>query len=103
MQKLLALPDATVVYCAHEYTQSNARFAVTVEPHNRALAERSAEVAQLRAGLLPTVPTTIGLERRTNPFLRPDSADLRATLGMQAADDVAVFAETRRRKDTFRG
>lgn len=101
LQKLLALPDDTVVYCAHEYTQSNARFALTVEPQNRALVERAAEVNRLRAEKRPTVPTTIGLERRTNPFLRPDSTDLRATLGMPGADDVAVFAETRRRKDVF--
>jgi len=101
LQKLLALPDATIVYCAHEYTQSNARFALTVEPHNRALIERAAQVAQLRAANLPTVPTSIGLERRTNPFLRPDSTNLRATLGMLNADNAAVFAETRRRKDKF--
>jgi hydroxyacylglutathione hydrolase len=102
MQKLLALPDDTVVYCAHEYTQSNARFALTLEPHNNALVERAAQVTKLRAANLPTVPTSIGLERRTNPFLRPDSADLRATLGMPDADNVAVFAETRHRKDNFR-
>jgi len=101
LQKLLALPDETLVYCAHEYTQSNARFALTLEPHNNALVERAAQVAKLRAANLPTVPTTIGLERQTNPFLRPDSTELRATLGMLDADDVAVFAETRRRKDKF--
>jgi hydroxyacylglutathione hydrolase len=99
LQKLLALPDETLVYCAHEYTQSNARFALTLEPHNRALVERAAEVEKLRAANLPTVPTTIGLERQTNPFLRPDSTELRATLGMLDADNVTVFAETRRRKD----
>jgi hydroxyacylglutathione hydrolase len=101
LQKLLALPDETLVYCAHEYTQSNARFALTLEPHNPALVERAAQVAKLRAANLPTVPTTMGLERQTNPFLRPDSAELRATLGMLDADNVAVFAETRRRKDKF--
>jgi len=101
LQKLLALPDETLVYCAHEYTQSNARFALTLEPHNNALVERAAQVAKLRAANLPTVPTTMGLERQTNPFLRPDSAELRATLGMLDADNVAVFAETRRRKDKF--
>jgi hydroxyacylglutathione hydrolase len=103
LQKFLALPDDTRVYCAHEYTESNARFAVTVEPDNAALTARHAEIRTLRAAGKPTVPSTIGEERATNPFLRPDSAGLRATLGMQGADDVAVFAETRKRKDGFRG
>lgn len=103
LQKFLALPDDTRVYCAHEYTESNARFAVTVEPGNAALSERYAEIKTLRAAGKPTVPSTIGAERATNPFLRPASANLRATLGMAEADDVAVFAETRKRKDGFRG
>ncbi len=101
LQKLLALPDDTRVYCAHEYTQSNARFALTVEPGNDDLRNWSAEIDRLRAAGKPTVPTTIGLEKRTNPFLRPDSANLQATLGMTGADLVDVFAETRRRKDEF--
>jgi hydroxyacylglutathione hydrolase len=101
MQKLLALPDDTVVFCAHEYTLANAEFALTVEPHNDALVERAAKIRRLRKDHNATVPTTIGLERRTNPFMRSDSADLRATLGMPDDDDVAVFAETRRRKDKF--
>ncbi|WP_341705287.1 hydroxyacylglutathione hydrolase [Ferrovibrio sp.] len=103
LQTFLALPDDTRVYCAHEYTESNARFAVTVEPGNAALTRRYDEVRALRAAGRPTVPSTLGEERATNPFLRPDSQNLRATLGMAGADDVAVFAETRRRKDTFRG
>jgi hydroxyacylglutathione hydrolase len=103
LQKFLALPDDTRVYCAHEYTESNARFAVTVEPGNTALTERYAEIKALRAAGRPTVPSTIGVERATNPFLRPMSGNLRATLGMAEADDVAVFAETRKRKDGFRG
>jgi len=101
LQKLMALPDETVVYCAHEYTQSNAAFALTVEPGNEALVRRSAEIERLRASGVPTVPTTIGLEKATNPFLRPDSENLRATVGMEDGDPVAVFAETRRRKDHF--
>ncbi len=102
LQKLLALPDDTRVYCAHEYTQSNARFALTVEPHNSALRMRAADIDAKRARGEPTVPSTIGLERATNPFLRPTSPDLQATLGLAGADPVAVFAETRRRKDNFR-
>jgi hydroxyacylglutathione hydrolase len=90
-----------MVFCAHEYTLANAEFALTVEPHNDALVERAGKIRRLRKDHKATVPTTIGLERRTNPFMRPDSADLRATLGMPDEDDVAVFAETRRRKDKF--
>ncbi|MDR6789692.1 hydroxyacylglutathione hydrolase [Sphingomonas sp. BE138] len=85
MQRYAALDDATTVYCGHEYTQSNGRFALTVEPDNQALAARMAEVDRLRAAGEPTVPTTIGIERATNPFLR--------------APDAATFAERRLRKD----
>lgn len=101
LQKLLALPDDTAVYCAHEYTQGNGRFALSVEPGNPDLVRRMAEVQRLRAAGQPTVPSSLGLEKATNPFLRPASAGLRATLGMPAAPDVEVFAETRRRKDHF--
>lgn len=101
LQKLMKLPDDTRVYCAHEYTQSNGRFALTVEPDNAALAARMDEVSRLRAAGKPTVPSTMGLEKATNPFLRPASKGLRATLGMANAPDVEVFAETRRRKDRF--
>lgn len=77
MQRLAALDDATRVYCAHEYTLSNARFAVTVDPDNRALAERLAAVEAARGAGQATVPTTIGAERATNPFLRaPTAAEL---------------------------
>ncbi|MFQ5634606.1 MAG: hydroxyacylglutathione hydrolase [Gammaproteobacteria bacterium] len=101
LQKLLAWPDDTQVYCAHEYTQANARFALTVEPENGDLIARAADVDRLRAAGLPTIPSTIGLEKATNPFLRPTSPALKATLGMQEARPVDVFAETRRRKDGF--
>jgi hydroxyacylglutathione hydrolase len=101
LQKLIDLPDDTAVYCAHEYTQANARFAVTVEPHNEALQARARDIDELRAAGKPTVPSTIGLEKATNPFLRPMSADLQQTIGKTGHDLVEVFAETRRRKDTF--
>jgi hydroxyacylglutathione hydrolase len=101
LQKLMAWPDDTLVYCAHEYTQANARFALSVEPHNQDLVRRAAEVDALRSHQQPTVPTSMGLEKRTNPFLRPHSRDLMATIGMAGADPVQVFAETRRRKDRF--
>ena len=101
LSKLMRLPDDMRVYCGHEYTLSNGRFALTLEPGNADLRTRMAEVEALRARGAPTIPTTIGLEKRTNPFLRPDSAEIRRTLGLEGADDVAVFAETRRRKDVF--
>lgn len=87
MQKLGTLDDTTRVYCAHEYTLSNARFAVTVEPGNAALAERLAAVESARAAGEATVPTSIGEERATNPFLRAQSA---AELGrIRALKDAA--------------
>ncbi|MFV2089506.1 MAG: hydroxyacylglutathione hydrolase [Pseudomonadales bacterium] len=101
LQKLMALPDDTTVYCAHEYTQANAAFALSVEPGNAALIARSDEIDRLRARGAATVPTTIGLEKATNPFLRPDSSDLQKTIEMPDAALVEVFAETRRRKDNF--
>lgn len=101
LQKLMALPEETTVYCGHEYTQANARFAVTVDPDNDALAKRAGEIDRLRADKKPTVPTTIGLELKTNPFLRPDADGVQKTLGMAGAELVDVFAEIRRRKDAF--
>lgn len=101
LQKLMALPDDVEVFCGHEYTQSNARFAVTIEPGNAELIRRAAEIDELRAGGIPTIPTTIGLEKRTNPFLRPDSAEIQKVLGMTGKPLEAVFAEIRARKDSF--
>lgn len=101
LSKLMRLPDATRVYCGHEYTLNNGRFALTLEGDNPDLKARMAEVEALRARGMPTIPSTIGLEKKTNPFLRPDSATIRAALGMAGADTVAVFAEIRRRKDAF--
>ena len=101
LQKILSWPDDTRIYCAHEYTQSNARFALTVEPQNLRLQERAANVARLRAAGMPTVPSTLGEERAANPFLRARSADLRKTLSLLRAADVEVFAKTRALKDAF--
>jgi hydroxyacylglutathione hydrolase len=101
LQKLIALPDDTTVYCAHEYTQSNAKFALTVEPQNSELQERVKVIDELRSANKPTVPSNLGVEKRTNPFLRPMSSDLQETLGMTTAPLVDVFAETRLRKDSF--
>lgn len=99
VEKLSALPDATRLYCGHEYTLSNARFAISVDPDNAELKARAEEVARLRRDDLPTLPSSIGLERRTNPFLRASSPDLKKTLGMPNATDEAVFAHLRLAKD----
>ncbi|MCY0148709.1 hydroxyacylglutathione hydrolase [Hoeflea sp. G2-23] len=101
LSRLGELPDETRVYCGHEYTQSNANFAVTVDPDNQELADRMKDIVDLRAKGLPTLPTTIGYEKRTNPFMRTSDAGIRKQLGMETASDVAVFAELRRRKDGF--
>ena len=101
LQKILRWPDATTLYCAHEYTAANGRFALTVEPDNQDLLARMRDVEKLRAAGRATVPTTLALERATNPFLRPTSAALRRTLGLEHSDDVGVFARTRALKDVF--
>jgi hydroxyacylglutathione hydrolase len=97
--KLMALPDATRVYCGHEYTLANARFAVTVDPENPLLQERLRTVEAARAAGKPTVPSTMGEEKATNPFLRAAEPAIRRRLGLEGADDAEVFAEIRRRKD----
>jgi hydroxyacylglutathione hydrolase len=99
LAKLKALPPETTVYCGHEYTQSNARFALTIDPDNKALVERARKVDELRSRGAPTLPTTIGLERETNPFLRADDPAIRRRLKLDGASDAEVFAEIRRRKD----
>lgn len=103
LQKILSWPDDTRIYCAHEYTLANASFALSVEPGNPDLVARAREVASLRRDDRPTVPTTLGLEKATNPFLRPASPALRAGIGLEGADEVSVFARTRELKDSFRG
>jgi hydroxyacylglutathione hydrolase len=101
LSKFAPLPDDALVYCGHEYTQANARFALSVDPDNAALQARAAEVDRLRAVGQPTVPSTLGAERAANPFLRAADPAIRRRLGMEEADDVAVFAELRKRKDHF--
>lgn len=99
--KLMQLPDETKIYCGHEYTESNGRFALTLEPGNPDLQARMSEVRAARAKGLATVPATLGMEKKTNPFLRPESAEIRNSLHMQGADTVSVFGEIRARKDRF--
>jgi hydroxyacylglutathione hydrolase len=89
MQRYAALPDDTEVYCGHEYTQSNGRYALVAEPENQSIRERMAQVDAARAGGEATIPTTIGVERATNPFLRASSAE--------------QLAAHRHAKDNFRG
>ncbi len=99
---LAALPGETLVYCAHEYTAANLRFSLAVEPGNRQLQQRTAEVAQVRAEGRPTVPSTIALERATNPFLRCSEPEVIAAAlrrGARAADEVTVFATIREWKN----
>ena len=102
LEKLMALPDDTAVYVGHEYTQSNARFALTIEPANSDLIIRAREVDALRAAGKATLPTTIGLEKRTNPFLRVDEPAVRDLLDMPDARPAEVFGEIRTRKDNFK-
>ncbi len=99
--KLAALPGGTQVYCGHEYTEANARFALTIEPDNPALKARVEEVRRLRAEKRPTLPTTIAAELAANPFLRAGEPAVRAAVGMAGADAAEVFAELRARKDRF--
>lgn len=99
--KFKALPDETLVYSGHEYTLSNAKFAITIEPDNTDLQNRITDIEKKRAGGIPTVPANIGLEKATNPFLRADLPEIKALVGMQGANDVDVFGEIRTRKDNF--
>ncbi|MGH6828248.1 MAG: hydroxyacylglutathione hydrolase [Rhizomicrobium sp.] len=101
LSKLMRLADRTPIYCGHEYTERNGRFALTVEPGNPALNARMSQVAALRAEGRPTIPSTMGVEKQTNPFLRPHSPEIRRRLGLAASADVEIFAEIRRRKDCF--
>ena len=101
LQKLLSWPDQTLIYCAHEYTEANARFALSVEPENADLVSRANEIRIARAQGIPTVPTSMALEKKTNPFLRPHSSALQETIDLVGQSDVEVFARTRELKDNF--
>ncbi|MGZ5050563.1 MAG: hydroxyacylglutathione hydrolase [Methylobacter sp.] len=101
LQKLKSLPPETQIYCAHEYTQNNGRFALTVEPVNDELRQRMETINQLRANGQPTVPSTIGQELATNPFFRESSLALQQTINKTNCSPVEVFAEVRRLKDNF--
>jgi len=101
LEKLKVLPEETKVYSSHEYTLTNAKFALSVDPDNAALQARYKTIESLRANGQPTVPSTIKEELATNPFLRADDIAIRAFLNLSDASDEAVFAEIRKRKDEF--
>lgn len=101
LRKLAALPPETLICSGHEYTASNLRFAAMVDPDNPAVAARIAKTASARAAGKPTVPSTLATELATNPYLRAHLPQVKAAVGLPEAEDVAVFAEIRARKDKF--
>ena len=105
LSKLAALPDETFVYCAHEYTQKNLAFAKTIEPKNKVLLECIIKAAAQRQQNLPTVPSTIAIEKQTNPFLRCEQASVRRTvenkIGKPLSSPIDIFRLIRREKDQF--
>ena len=100
--KLRDLPADTEIYCGHEYTAANIKFALTVEPDNPVLKARDAEVRRQLQEKVPTIPTTIGDEKLANPFLRADRPEVAASVGMAGQPAAKVFAEIRQRKNNFR-
>ena len=101
LTKLRALPDDTRIFCGHEYTAANIRFAKTIEPDNAALAARAQQVAQLLAEKKPTIPSTMAEEKAANPFLRADVPAVAKSLGLAGRPAWQVFAEIRERKNKF--
>ena len=101
ISKFKAVPDETWVYCAHEYTMSNAKFALHVDPKNEALQAYAKQIERRREAGVSTVPSLMAVERRTNPFLRADDPALARALGMEGRAPAEVFAEVRSRKDNF--
>lgn len=99
LSKIATLPGETRIYCGHEYTLSNSRFALAAEPGNDVLRARVAEVERLRSEGKPTLPTTVDQEKATNPFLRPQSWTIRTWLGLEDASDLEVFARLRQLKN----
>lgn len=101
LQLLQQLPKQTRLYCAHEYTQANGKFALTLEPDNPQLQHRIQQVKQLREQLKPTIPSTLEQELATNPFLRENSASIQQTLAMSGKTAVEIFGKMRQLKDNF--
>jgi hydroxyacylglutathione hydrolase len=101
VKALRELPDDTLVYCGHEYTQSNATFALSIDPDNAALRKRADEVTALRLAGRPTIPFLLGEDKAANPFLRADAPELARHYGLEGADPAEVFAAIRKGKDNF--
>ncbi|MBL22675.1 MAG: hydroxyacylglutathione hydrolase [Rhodospirillaceae bacterium] len=101
LSRLMKLPKETWIYCGHEYTKANGEFALSVEPGNQALVDRVEEVKKLREQDRYTVPSQLGDELATNPFLRVNSEEIREVIGFEDKDDLSVFTEVRLRKDNF--
>jgi hydroxyacylglutathione hydrolase len=101
ISKFQEVPDETWVYCAHEYTSANAKFALHIDPDNWALQAYARQIENRRASGVSTVPSLMGLERQTNPFLRADDLSFAKVLDMEGSSPVEVFAEVRGRKDKF--
>ncbi len=99
VQKIMALPPKTLIYCGHEYSQSNAELALTVEPGNVSLQQRARDIALLRAENKPTLPVYLEDELAQNPFLRPDSPEIQQRLGMVGHPLATIFTEIRKLKD----
>jgi hydroxyacylglutathione hydrolase len=101
LERLRALPDETLVYCGHEYTESNAKFALSVDPDNTVLQARAAEVRALRVAGKPTIPFALGEDKEANPFLRADAPEVARHYGLEGHPAADVFAATRKGKDSF--
>lgn len=101
VEKVAKLPPETALYCGHEYTIANAEFAMSVEPGNEALQKRFEEVKALRAAGKPTLPTTVAAELATNPFIRVNSPEIRANVGLPNGSDAEVFEKVRIAKNNF--
>ncbi len=101
LKRLRALPDNTLVYCGHEYTAGNARFALSIDPENQALKTRAAEVTALRKAGKPTIPFNLGEDKKANPFLRADAPELAKFYGLEGREPWEIFAAIRKGKDNF--
>jgi hydroxyacylglutathione hydrolase len=101
LSRIMRLSDDIEIFCTHEYTESNAQFALNVEPGNVALQHRIEEIKTLRKQGLPTIPTSIDLEKQTNPFVRLQSQEIREQLELEVASDLEVFTALRKLKDVF--
>jgi hydroxyacylglutathione hydrolase len=101
LSKFLAMPDDMAIYSGHNYGVANGKFALSIEPGNQALKDRIARIEAANAAGKPIVPVTMAEEKATNPFLRAVEPGVKKAVGLDGADDAAVFAEVRRRKDKF--